>query len=201
MSVLLALAGLLNHGVFEMRQGFTATNGFFIEAISKEDRFWVHGNEAAFTILPNFLLTGIGVAVISVALIVFAVNYLAGLKGAGVLLAFFVLLTLFGGGIGHLAVSLPTWAFATRIHAPLGWYGKNVPVWGRVILCKLWPFSLIMACASWLVVMHLGVFGYIPGLSDPDRILEVVFVFLLTTTALLALAFVCAMARDVQERS
>lgn len=199
-SVLLALAGLLNHGIFEIRQGFTSTNGFFIEAISRADRFWYHGNEAAFTILPNFLLTGIGVVIISLALIIFAVKYLSVPKGARILLGFFVLLTLFGGGVGHLVVSLPTWGFATRIHAPLSWYEKNFSKGVRMTLSKFWLFSLITACLSWLVVMELGVFGYFPGLSEPDVILNVVFIFLLATTALLSLAFLCAMAKDLQAR-
>ena len=54
--VLLGIAGLLNHGIFEVLQGNTPTNGFFIEAIGKANRFWVHGTEGAFTIIPNFLV-------------------------------------------------------------------------------------------------------------------------------------------------
>ncbi|WP_345977541.1 hypothetical protein [Sulfurimonas sp. HSL3-7] len=200
MSVLLGLAAMLNHGIFEIRQGFTATDGLFIEAISMEDRFWSYGTEGAFTLVPNFLITGIIIVAISLALIIFAFKYLSVPKGAGILLAFFIGLTLFGGGLGHLIVSLPTWAFATRIHAPLDWYGKKMPERVRLILSKLWAVFLIAACFSWLAVMYLGVFGYIPGLRDPDTILHIVFLFLLATTALISLAFMCAMAKDVQDR-
>lgn len=48
--------------------------------------------------------------------------------------------------------------------------------------------------------MQLGIFGYVPGVDDPDTILNVVFLFLLTTTLLLSLAFICAMAKDLSER-
>lgn len=198
MSILLALAAMLNHGVFEIRQGFTSTNGFFIEAISEADRFWYYGSEAAFTIVHNFLLTGIIVVVISFLLIVFSIKYLAAPKRAGLLLAFFVLLSLFGGGIGHIVVFLPTWGFATCIHSPLRWYEKNIPKNVRMNLSRLWLFFLVTACFSWLVVMYLGVFGYIPGLSDPNITLNIVIVFLLATTVLLSIAFMCAMARDLQ---
>ncbi len=200
MSVLLALASMLNHGIFEIRQGFTATDGFFIEAISKADRFWLHGTEGAFTLVPNFLVTGVIVLLLGLALILFALRYLSGPKGAWILLLFFVLLTLFGGGIGHLVVFLPTWAFATRIHAPLRWYEEKIPAGVRGIGSRLWLASLIAACFSWLVVMELGIFGYFPGLSDPDTILNVVFLFLPATTALLSLAFFCAMAKDLEMR-
>lgn len=57
--VLLGMGGFINHGFFEVLQGYTSTNGYFIEGIGKANRFWVHGTEAAFTIIPNFLVTGI----------------------------------------------------------------------------------------------------------------------------------------------
>jgi hypothetical protein len=44
-------SGIINHGLFEILQGNNSTNGFFIEAIGDANRFWVHGTEAAFTIL------------------------------------------------------------------------------------------------------------------------------------------------------
>lgn len=200
MSVLLALAGILNHGIFEIRQGFNPTNGLFIEAISESDRFWFYGTEAAFTIIPNFLLTGLMVTVVGVGLIIFSLKYLALAWGSRILLAFFVLLTLFGGGIGHLVVSLPTWAFATRIHAPLNLVEKYIPKRIRQSAARLWLLFLLAACCSWITVMQLGIFGYVPGVDDPDTILNVVFLFLLATTLLLSLAFICAMAKDLSGR-
>lgn len=200
MSVFLALAGLLNHGIFEIRQGNTPTNGFFVEAISKADRFWIYGTEGAFTIVPNFLVTGIIVVAISLAIIVFAIKYLYVPNGARILLTLFVLLTLFGGGIGHLVVSLPACIYATQIHKPLGWFEKNIPKNIRKYLSNLWLFFLITTCFAWLVVMQLGIFGYVPGLNDPDTILSIVFVFLLATTVLLSFSILSAMAKDLQER-
>lgn len=200
MSVFLALASMFNHGIFEIRQGFTATEGYFIEAIGRADRFWIHGTEGAFTILPNFLVTGIIVVLLGIALILFAVKYLSVPRGATILLGFFVLLTLFGGGIGHLVVFLPTWGFTTRIHAPLHRYEKTIPRGMRMMLSRSWLFFLIATCFSWLVVMELGIFGYFPGLSDPDTILNIVFIILPATTVLLSLTFCCAMARDLEAR-
>jgi hypothetical protein len=197
-SVFLALAGLLNHGIFEIRQGNTPTNSFFIEAISKADRFWIYGTEGAFTIVPNFLVTGVLVVVISLAIIIFAIKYLSVPNGARILLALFVLLTIFGGGIGHLVVSLPACMYATQIHKPLGWFEKNIPNKLPNYLSKFWLYLLIVTCIAWLVVMQLGIFGYVPVLSDPDTILSIVFLF--ATTVLLSLSFLSAMAKDLQKR-
>lgn len=200
MSVLFALAAMLNHGIFEIRQGSTPTNGFFIEAISAADRFWLHGTEAAFTVVHNFLFTGILVVLVGLALIVFAVKYLSAPGSARILLLFIVLLTLFGGGIGHLFASLPTCGFATRIHAPLAWFERKIPVGMRRVLSRFWLAFLIAAAGSWLVVMELGIFGYFPGIDDPDVALNIVFLFLIGTTVFLSLAFVCAMAKDLELR-
>jgi hypothetical protein len=71
----------------------------------------------------------------------------------------------------------------------------------RNILAGSWLFFLTAACFTWLVVMELGIFGYFPGLSDPDTILNVVFIFLFSTTALLGFAFIAAMAKDIEARN
>jgi len=48
--------------------------------------------------------------------------------------------------------------------------------------------------------MELGIFGYFPGQSDPEVIMNIVWVFLLSTVVLANLAFVSAFAGDIGER-
>ncbi len=48
----------INHGFFETLQGNVPTPGLFIFAIGEAQKMWLHGDEPAFTIIPNFLLTG-----------------------------------------------------------------------------------------------------------------------------------------------
>ena len=56
--VMLGIAGI-NHGFFETLQGNIPTNGLIIQAIGDAQQMWIHGTEEAFTIVPNFLITGI----------------------------------------------------------------------------------------------------------------------------------------------
>jgi hypothetical protein len=49
--VLLGLSGILNHGLFEILQGNTPTNGFYIEAIGENHRYWMYGTEGALLLL------------------------------------------------------------------------------------------------------------------------------------------------------
>lgn len=200
LGVLLGLGGILNHGLFEILQGNTPTPGYYIEAIGRQHRFWIHGTEGAFTVIPNFLLTGICVIVIGLAVIVWSVGYIQTKHGASVLLALFILLTLVGGGIGHIIIFLPTWAWATRINKSLTRWNKRLPVKLRKTLPGLWPYTLTGTVVSWLLVMELGIFGYIPGLENPDAILNIVFALLFSTLILVNVTYMCALAQDLKER-
>ena len=198
--VLLGTAGILNHGIFELLQGDTPTNGFFIEAIGKSHRFWLYGTEGAFTIIPNFLVTGILVIGLSLAVIIWSARYIQGKYGSSVFLLLLILLTLVGGGIGYIILFLPVWANSTRINKPLTWWKKILPVQLRKILSGLWPYMLALSSFLWIMVMELGIFGYFPGQTDPDILLNIVFIFLISTVVLANAAFICAFARDIEKQ-
>lgn len=199
--VLLGMAGIFNHGLFEILQGNNSTNGFYIEAIGEAHRFWVHCTEGAFTVIPNFLFTGISVILVGVAVIIWSLKYLQVKYGATVFLLLFILLTLVGGGIGHIILFLPTWAFATRINKPLAWWKKALSKNLRNKLSSLWICSLVTTTVLWLIVMELGIFGYFPGQSDPDTMLNIVFIFLFSTVIFACLTFVCAIAKDIESQA
>lgn len=197
---LLGLAGILNHGIFEILQGNTSTNGFYIEAIGIANRFWLYGTEGAFTIIHNFLITGICVVLIGTALIIWSLRYIHLKHGTTVFLALFILLTLVGGGIGHIILFLPTWAFATRINKSLGWWEKILSTRARKTFSALWKYSLVATTISWLILMELGIFGYFPGQTDPDIILNIVYGFLFSSAILACITFICAFAGDIEKR-
>jgi len=196
--VLLGMAGIFNHGIFEILQGNTSTNGFFIEAIGEANRFWTHGTEAAFTVIHNFLITGILVVLLGLAVIVWSLKYLHVKNGTTVFLLLLILLTLVGGGIGYIIVYVPTWAFATRVNKPLDWWGKMLPPGVRRHLSARWIYCLISTSVAWLIVMELGIFGYFPGQENPDTILNIVFGFLFATSLMACITFICAFARDLE---
>ena len=198
--VLLGIAGLINHGLFEILQGNTPTNGVFIEAIGEANRFWVYGTEGAFTIIPNFLVTGICVILVSLAIILWSIKYIQVKHGVTIFLLLLILLAFVGGGIGYIILLLPTWAYATRIHKSLDWWKNKLPSRLRKRLSKLWIYGLATTSISWLIVLELGIFGYFPGQTNPDTILNIVFIFLFSTVILANFTFVCGFARDIEER-
>jgi hypothetical protein len=198
LGIFLGLAGAINHGIFEILQGNSATGGYFIEAIGPAHRFWLHGTEGAITVIPTFLLTGIVVVLVSLAVIVWSLHYISTKHGPTVFLLLMLTLTMVGGGLGHILLFLPTWAYATRISKPLAWWRKVVSTKARAVLAKLWKPALILTALSWSIVMELGIFGCFPWHTDPDAILNVTFGFVLLTVLLANTAFVCAFAHDIE---
>jgi hypothetical protein len=197
--VLLGLSGALNHGIFEILQGNVSTNGFFIEAISEKHRLWLYGTEAAFTIVHNFLITGILAVLTGLSIVLWSLKYLHSKHGAKVFLALLILLTLVGGAIGYIVLFIPTWAFATLINRPLNWWNRKLSYSFKERLSGIWIYSMVATILCWLMVMQLGIFGYFPGQSNPDTIMSIVFVFLFSTVVLACFTFVCAIASDINE--
>jgi hypothetical protein len=117
----------VNHGIFEIMQGNKPTDGLLIHAIGEAQRFWPLGTEDAFTLIPNFMITGFASMVAGIAIIIWSIWFLPSKHGRTVFLALFILSFLVGGGIGQVFFFVPAWAFATRMDKPLNWWRKALP--------------------------------------------------------------------------
>lgn len=198
--VILAIAGM-EHGFFEILQGNTPTEGLIIQAIGDEQQMWLYGTEEAFTIIPNFLITGILAIIVSLAIIIWSIRYLQTRHGAAVFLALFVILFLVGGGIAAQVVFVPiTWAVATRINKPLNFWRRVLPENGRSHLAKLWPVFLSIGLVSFAIGLAIAIFGYIPNISDPEIIINICWAFIFGGgLGMFLLAFIAGFAHDIQE--
>lgn len=196
LGVALAISGL-HHGFFETLQGNQPTPGLFIESIGPEHVRWEYGTDGAMTLIPNFLATGIAAMVVSIAIIVWSLFYLRRPRGPTGFLALFVLLTLVGGGIGHVVFFTVTWAYATRMRTPLAWWQRVLRAPVRAPLARAWLPALTASAAFFLLALEVSVFGYVPGVSEADSILAVTWSLLLASLLLLNLAYVAAFARDL----
>jgi hypothetical protein len=201
--VILGLSGV-DHGIFEILQGNTPTHGPFIRAIGPEQIMWKYGGEEAFTIIPNFLLTGILATLVGISLIIWSVGFVHRKHGALVLLLLIVLLFLLGGGIAApIIFGPPTWAAATRIHKPLTWWQKALPKGLRGILAKLWPYTLTIGVVSMLIGLNIAITGNIPwtDISDPGRILNICWAFVFGGGwGMFMLSFICGFAADIEDQ-
>ncbi len=191
--------GGFGHGLFEALQGYTPTSGMLIDAIGQAHRMWEYGNEPAFTLMPNFLITGVAAMIVSLAIIPWSVGFLHRRNGSLIFLWSFVLLFLVGGGIGQVIFFTVGWAFATRIHKPLASWRRVLPAKSRKILARLWRPFLMVSSLLILYTLQIAIFGYVPGVVNPDTVSLVMVSTLGAGFVLLLLAFISGFAHDIEE--
>lgn len=198
--VILGISGV-NHGFFEALQGYTPTPGLIIQAIGPVTRFWIHGTEEAFTIVPNFLVTGILAMMVGMAIIVWSVWFLDKKFGSLGFILLFILLFLVGGGIGQIVFFLPVWGLSTQINKPLLWWQKNLKDKVRNILSKLWPYTLTIASVLFIFALEIAIFGFVPGMVDEDKKLYFCWTLLGIGWFTLLLTFICGFAYDTKRNN
>lgn len=198
LGVIFGISGM-GHGFFEALQGYTPTNGFMIHAIGDANRIWAYGNEPAFTIIPNFLITGIAAMIVSLAAIVWSVGFLHKKNGSLIFLLLFILLFLVGGGLAQVVFFIIGWLFSTRIRKPLTWWRKVFSNGVRRVLTRLWLTFLIISSLLILFVLEIAIFGFVPGISSPDTISTVMLSVLGTGFIFLILAFISGFAHDIEK--
>ena len=197
--VIFGLAGF-NHGFFEFLQGNTSTNGLIIQAIGEAQRFWPLGTEEAFTIIPNFMISGLLSMALGLTIVAWSLFYLPTKRGPTVFLVLFVLLFLVGGGIGQIVFFIPAWAFATRMDAPLTWWRKTLPQRTWSILSKLWPVILNLASLLILMGLEIAIFGYVPGMSDPERIQSTGMILVFISAILYVISFIAGIGHELRRK-
>lgn len=197
--VIFGFAGF-NHGFFESLQGNTPTDGLIIQAIGEAQRFWALGTEEAFTVIPNFLISGILSMVLGLTVVVWSLGFIHIKNGRTVFLVLFILLFLFGGGIGQVAFFLPAWAFATRMDKPLTWWRRVLPESTWPLLSRLWMPVLILSSAIMLMGLQVAIFGFVPGMTDPARIQNTSMRLVLTSAVLNVIAFIAGFGHELHRR-
>lgn len=200
--VIFGFAGF-NHGFFEFLQGNTPTDGLVIQAIGEAQRFWPLGTEEAFTIIPTFLISGILSMILGLTIVVWSLGFIHTKHGRTVFLGLFILLFLFGGGIGQVAFFLPAWAFATRMDKPLTWWRMVLPERTWALLSTLWMPVLILSSAIMLIGLQIAIFGFIPGVVDPGvvdprRIQNTSMTLVLSSAVLNVVAFIAGFGHELR---
>jgi hypothetical protein len=196
--VFIGLFSGVNHGFFEALQGNKPTGGFYILAIGEAQRFWPLAGEGAFTLIPNFLITGIASMVVGVAIIIWSIWFLPTRHGRTVFLGLSILSFLVGGGIGQVAFFIPAWAFATRMGKPLSWWRKALPRSTWPFLSRLWMVTLVLATVFISITLEIGIFGLFPGLTNPETIQDTSMIFMFGSVILYVVSFIAGFGHELQ---
>ena len=71
----------------------------------------------------------------------------------------------------------------------------------RRTLAKIWPATLALGCISFLIGLFIAITGYIPGVSDDERILAICWAFIFGGgLGMYLLTFVAGFASDIQKQ-
>jgi hypothetical protein len=190
----------MSHGFSEILQGNTPTGGMFIAAIGEAQRMWPHGDEYAFSLIPNFLVTGIVAVLVSLAIVVWSIGFTHKKHGATILFLLFVLLLLVGGGVAQIIFFPFICLVSTRINKPLKWWRKVLPVQIYKPLGKLWPWCLAMVSFLFVFALQIAITGFVPGMRDPEKILSFTMFCLGLAAMILPLTFISGFAQDIGMR-
>jgi hypothetical protein len=110
----------------------------------------------------------------------------------------FVLLFLFGGGIGQVAFFIPAWAFARRMNKPLTWWRKVLPQRTWPFLSKLWVITLILSSVAILMGLEIAILGFVPGMTNPERIQNTSMTLVLASAVLNVVAFIAGFGHELR---
>jgi hypothetical protein len=187
-SVIAVLAALTSvvHGYREILFGSTPTGGVLLASVG------------AFTLIPNYLVTGIATILVSLSIIVWTVGFLGSRRGPIVLLLLVVALFLVGGGFAHVIAFALAWALATRIGKPLVWWRRVLPNRRRNVLSRLWPALFAVSLLSFGLGIAIWLFDYMPGMGDAIQKVHLTWALLLVGLAALLVTVAAAFARDIE---
>jgi hypothetical protein len=187
----------MNHGFFEILQGSAPTGGLFISSIGEAQKMWPYGDESAFTLIPNFLLTGIAAVMVGITLVIWSLAFVHKKNGPTVFILLFILLLVVGGGVAQILFFPFFWLVSTRINQPLAWWRRKLPGGSQARLARLWPLSLVISSALFVFALQIATTGFIPGVVNPDTVLAVMLICLAAELILLPLTFVSGFAHDM----
>jgi hypothetical protein len=194
--------GSIDHGLLECLQGFRSTPGLIVNALGSGYRWtvWKQGGEGAFTLIPNFLVTGVIAALLGLVIIIWSVRFMSSPHGPSLFLSLGVASFLTGGGVAQIVLITLAWAVATRIGASLEFWRRLIPPTARPQLGRLWPWTLGVATALFILALEIAVFGYVPGVSGQTLILHICWSILAVALALYLISIVSGFAHDIAVR-
>jgi hypothetical protein len=195
--------GGIDHGFLETLHGNIPTSGFMINALGEGNNWtlWKQGGEGAFTVIPNFLLTGIVSIIVSLLIIIWSIGFIHRKEGSQLFLLLGFLLFLVGGGVAQVLFIILAWAVSTRINKPLTWWRKILTKNIRGTIAKLWLGSLIVFSLLFFTALEIAIFGFVPGVNNPELILHICWSILGSALGILLLTFVSGFAYDIERQT
>jgi hypothetical protein len=195
--------GSIDHGLLETVQGNRLTPGLIVNALGSGYSWtvWKQGGEGAFTLIPNFLVTGILATSLGVLMILWALRFIHKKNGPAVFLLLGIASFLTGGGIAQIALFTIVWGFATRIRSSLAFWSWLIPPPLRPALGSIWPWTLTAATVLFLIALEIAIFGYVPGVTGQTELLHICWKILAVALTLYLMSILSGFAHDIEAQA
>jgi hypothetical protein len=169
-----------------------------IDAIGPAQKLW-EDDEAAVTIVPTFMVTGIAV-IVGIVLTVWSAVFLRRRYGAAILMPLSVVLWLVGGGYAPpLFYGHPASLIASRMGNPLRLWRKPLPGSVRRVLSRIWLGILTLFVACFVLSVALIILGWpLPAFLDSETVLNAVTQFAFPYLFLIFVSIVSSFPHDVE---
>ena len=192
--------GSIDHGLLECLQGSHPTPGLIVNALGAGYGWtaWNQGGEGAFTLIPNFLVTGIVATALGLAMILWSLRFIQTPRGPAVFLLLGVASFLSGGGVAQIVLFTLAWGVATRIRASLDFWSWLIPAAIRPALSRIWPWSLGAAGVLFLAALEIAIFGYVPGVLEQTQLLHICWTILAVALMFYLLSMFSGFAHDIE---
>jgi hypothetical protein len=178
------------HGVYSILKGNAPTGGMLLPSIG------------AFTIVQNYLLTGILAVALGIAVVVWAIVFIDRVHGPAVFVALCAALFLVGGGIAEVAFIVLTALVSTRIHHPLDGWQRAASSRLGLALSRLWPYAMGMAISVFLIGYSIWLFVLPPGeVRQIGTLHYVTWISLSVGFVSLLVVVPCGFMRDIRQRT
>ena len=159
---------------------------------------WAYGTEDAFTLVPNFLVTGLLAIAVGASIIMWSIGLLDRKRRSSVLLALGTSLFLVGGGVAQVGFVLLGWVVSRRLGRPATAWQRVVPSRVGAALAGQWLGLLVASVALAAFALEVAITGFVPGVTDPNQVQLVCWSALGITLIVLATAIVGGFAHDRQ---
>ncbi|HUI87351.1 MAG TPA: hypothetical protein VLX61_01375 [Anaerolineales bacterium] len=198
-SMLGVFSGLMGmeHGYFETLPGNGAPGGVIMDAIGRQMHSMFQGSEPAFTIIPNFFITGVLAIILGFIVTIWAAAFIQRKNGVAVMIVLSVVLFLVGGGLAPLVIETIAGAIGTRSNEPPRWWQAHLSVGVQVFFRKLWPWVFILFFPPSLMNLQIAILGNFFGAKNQS--VTAILIFLIFGLLLLSIA--SGFAYDTQTRA
>lgn len=195
--------GSIDHGLLETLQGYRPTPGLIVNALGSGYHWtaWKQGGEGAFTLIPNFLVTGIVATLLGVVMILWAILSIHKKHGPAVFLLLGIASFLTGGGVAQVVLFTIVWGFATRIRSSLAFWRRLIPPPARPALGMIWPWTLTATTVLFLVALEIAIFGYVPSVTGQTELLHICWTILGIALSFYILSILSGFAHDIEAQT